>query len=149
MLVPNIPRGPFTPTAADFIAEHAHRGQTDKSGRPYIEHPRAVAATLTDPEDVIVALLHDVLEDTEVTADDLRAEGLPEHLVASVVAITHLPNEPNVTYWERVKADPRATRVKLADIAHNSQPSRLVALDEPTRLRLIDKYHRARIALTA
>lgn len=149
MQVPNIPRYPaFTPSHADVIAELAHLGQTDKAGRPYIEHPRAVAATLTDPEDVIVALLHDVLEDTEVTADMLTEYGLPAHLLASVVAITHAPNEPNVDYWARVRQDERATRVKLADIAHNTAPERMSPLDEATRLRLTDKYRRAIIALT-
>ncbi|HKO85625.1 MAG TPA: phosphohydrolase [Actinomycetota bacterium] len=133
----------FTVQQADLIAWLAHLGVDDKSGVPYIEHPRRVAARLEDPTLKMVALLHDVLEDTEVTAADLRWMEVPERVVIAVEAITHPRNEPNVTYWERVRQNEDARRVKLADIADNTDPARLVKLDPATVERLTKKYARA------
>lgn len=132
---------------AQGIARRAHTGQTDKAGRPYIEHVQRVVAALTDPRERAVAWLHDVIEDTPVTAADLRAEGFPEGVVAGVVALTHRPGEPRSDYYARVRADPLALAVKEADLADNADPERLAVLDPETRTRLAGKYRQARTDL--
>lgn len=140
------------------IAEQAHAGQVDKAGEPYIGHVARVAARLHDPLDRAVAWLHDVIEDTPWTVVALlnsRYE-LPREsqgqtwsdVVWDVKALTHRPNEPRDRYYDQVKAaGPRAVRVKLADIADNSDPERLAVLDDATRARLTQKYAKARKAL--
>lgn len=145
----------FTYDTAVAIASLAHDGQTDKAGRPYIEHPLRVAARVDyDPTLASIAVLHDVIEDTADdprpwTAERLRAAGAPERVVAAVVALTHPRGEPNVVYWARVKANPDARAVKLADIADNTSPARLAVLDDATRERLLAKYERAVATLVA
>lgn len=132
---------------ADRIAEAAHAGQFDQAGAPYIGHPRRVAATVHGDEATAVALLHDVLEDTEVTPDDLAAAGIPREVIDAVIAITHLPNEPYDHYLARVAANPLATIVKYADMNDNTDPGRLAVLDAGVRDRLTAKYARARDTL--
>lgn len=146
---------------ATAIAMQAHYGQVDKAGSPYIWHPLAVARLApTMPEYqhlpptyrplvVAVALLHDVLEDSSVTASDLLEAGVPGRAVEAVEALTHPRHEPLDRYYARVKEDPIAVVVKLADISHNSQPDRLLHLDEATRERLQAKYQKARLILSA
>lgn len=129
------------------IATAAHHGQFDKAGVPYISHPERVAARLDQPDAQATGWLHDVLEDTEVTPDDLLAAGIPPRVVEAVKALTHLPDEPRSTYYQRVATNERARTVKLADIADNSDPTRLAHLDEATRTRLEHKYTQARAAL--
>lgn len=133
---------------AERIARAAHRLQVDKAGRPYAEHPARVAAAFpSDPAAAAVAWLHDVVEDTPVTLDDLRRHGFPEPLVAAVDAMTRRAHEPRDDYYARVAADPVALRVKRADIADNSGPERLGLLDPPTQARLRAKYAHALDAL--
>lgn len=134
---------------ARLIAEKAHAGQVDKSGHPYIEHVARVADRVEGGVEKAVAWLHDVLEDTLLEAPDLRYKGMPEEVVQAVLAITHRPHEPRVDYYVRVKADPYALAVKLADVADNSDPARLAQLDDATRERLTAKYAKARAALLA
>jgi predicted transcriptional regulator of viral defense system len=132
------------------IATSAHQGQVDKSGVDYIHHPMRVAAGFAqDSDESVVALLHDVLEDTDVTLDDLFAQGLTQAQADALVAITHLDNEPNVDYIARVKNNALATRVKLADLDDNSSPERMANLDQATQDRLQGKYDRARAQLLA
>ncbi|MBB4967904.1 HD domain-containing protein [Saccharothrix violaceirubra] len=133
----------FTVQDAVSLARTAHEGQVDKSGKPYIGHPLRVMAAMTDDRGRMAAVLHDVVEDTDVTADDLRAAGCPAEVVDAVIALSHLGGEPQEDYLRRVAANPLAVRVKRADIADNSSPHRLADLDEPTRLRLTEKYRRA------
>ncbi|MFB2585353.1 HD domain-containing protein [Herbiconiux liukaitaii] len=122
------------------VAREHHGGQTDKIGRPYIEHPLAVAALLSDEDDRIVAVLHDILEDTDCPPD-LLAELFGEEVLDDVLALTHLPEESRVDYLHRILArGGRAVRVKKADIRHNTDPARLDLLDDPTRRRLLQKY---------
>lgn len=137
----------FTYDAAVEIAVLAHDGQVDKAGCPYIEHPLRVAGRFDDPVLQMIAVLHDTIEDSHLTPDDLREIGVPERVMAAVEALTHPVGEPNVVYWERVRANNDARRVKLADIADNSSPERLAVLDVDTRARLIRKYARARAIL--
>lgn len=131
---------------AEQIARAAHQGQVDKSGHAYISHPQRVAARVADDDLAeTVAWLHDVVEDTDVTLDDL-ARVFPPAVVVAVDALTRRPDEGDA-YYRRVRSDPLALRVKLADIADNTDPQRQAQLDEPTRLRLKRKYRHARANL--
>lgn len=132
---------------AEAIATFAHFGQVDKNGHDYIAHPRAVyyrvyADDEHDYDGQVAAFLHDVLEDTNITAQALL-EFFPAYIVDAVIALSfryYDKNETRDEYYERVKANAIAFRVKLHDIAHNMSPKRLDKLDEATRARLIKKY---------
>lgn len=144
--------------AAD-IAIKAHFGQVDKAGHPYITHPARVAlntlrlakeAGYTEDEidqALAVAWLHDVVEDTTVTLNDLGRQGMPPNVVTAVEAITHRENEPRAEYYARVKQNALALMVKRADILDNTAPHRVQALDDETRARLVKKYEDAKVAL--
>ena len=137
--------------AAEAIATAAHAGQVDKGGVEYIEHPRGVAAQFnpeTQPHECAVAWMHDVLEDTDVTADDLRAAGIPFEVIDAVRLLTKKPAEPDLdAYYARIKLNSLALAVKAADIANNTDPARAAQLDPATRERLAAKYESARIKL--
>jgi (p)ppGpp synthase/HD superfamily hydrolase len=133
----------FTLEDAITIATSAHDGQVDKAGRPYIGHPLRVMASMTGEHEQMTAVLHDVLEDTPVTADDLLARGCPAVVVDAVVALSHLPGEPQEDYLRRVAANPLALSVKRADIGDNLSPARMDRLDAATQDRLKAKYARA------
>jgi hypothetical protein len=131
------------------IALAAHAGQVDKAGEPYYQHLDRVAARVSSSEAKIVAYLHDVLEDTQVTAETLIYAGIPPALVLVVKALTHRKNEPRMDYYARVlTGGDLAVEVKLADIEDNSDPARLAVLDLQTRERLEKKYAAARAALS-
>jgi hypothetical protein len=135
------------PDLARQIATAAHAGQVDKAGAPYIDHParvaRRVAATVGDEHPAVaVAWLHDVVEDTDVTFDDLAAAGLDLSQTAALAALTHRPGESRSEYIDRVTANELAVLVKRADIADNTDPQRLAALDPDTVARLEAKYAR-------
>lgn len=132
------------------VANEAHSGQVDKGGTPYICHPLSVMARL-GPEDItgrIVAVLHDVLEDTAVIASDLRGLGFADEVVDAVVLLTRTPGQPYHQYLDAVRANPLARRVKLADVADNSSPRRMELLPWATATKLRRKYETARQALT-
>lgn len=135
---------------ARAIATVAHFGQTDKGGNPYIDHPRRVAAQVSENGgDRAVAWLHDVLEDTDITAEMLRAAGVPAHIVGDVELLTRRPDIPPEDYYDAIRGSSRARRVKLADIADNTDPDRLALLDDATIARLTRKYAKARLLLGA
>jgi hypothetical protein len=133
------------------IAAQVHRGQLDKAGKPYLSaHVADVAERVrkADPQDdegIVVAWLHDTLEDTSDPFDVLSVirDSFPAEIAEAVVAITHRQGEPRDVYYIRVKANPIALRVKLHDIASNTDPKRTALLDEPTRRRLALKYAHA------
>lgn len=125
---------------ATVFAYTAHHGQCDKSGQPYIYHPKRVALSLTDPIDQAIGWLHDVVEDTKFSFEDLSVF-FPDEIVKAVVALTKLESETNDQYYERVLKNERARRVKIADLNDNLSPERLAQLDEKTKKRLIKKYH--------
>jgi (p)ppGpp synthase/HD superfamily hydrolase len=136
---------------ADRIATRAHRGQSDKAGAPYIGHPLRVARRVADRggavEHQAAALLHDVLEDTTVTVDELRREGLPEPVIRAVIALTKHDGESYEQAVQRAAADPIARVVKRCDVEDNADPDRLALLDAATRQRLEAKYTAARAML--
>ena len=120
----------------------AHKGQVDKIGVPYVFHPFHVAEQMTDEATTVVALLHDVVEDTEYTLEDIAALGFGQDIVEAVALMTHEDDDPYLDYVARLKSNPLARAVKLADLAHNSDLSRLGKVDDETRRRL-EKYKKA------
>ena len=120
----------------------AHKNQVDKSGMPYVFHPFHVAEQMKDEVTTIVALLHDVVEDTDYTLDDIAAMGFGQDVVEALTLMTHDKNVPYLDYVAKIKDNPVARAVKLADLAHNSDPTRLDVIDEKAKERL-DKYQKA------
>lgn len=128
------------------LAYAAHEGQVDKCGQPYIFHPYHLAEQMDDEISTCVALLHDVVEDTDVTLDDLRKQFPPE-VVEGVRLMTHDPSVDYFDYVRAIKGHPVAQKVKLADLAHNSDESRFAGMEDVTEALLSrrrQKYARAR-----
>ena len=121
------------------LAYEAHAGQFDKSGVPYVFHPLHLAEQMEDEESIIAALLHDVVEDTAWSLADLRAMGFPEKALEAVALLTHDPAEPYLSYVARVKENPIVRRVKLADLRHNSDLSRIKKVTERD-LKRVEQY---------
>ena len=124
------------------IAYEAHKNQADKSGVPYIYHPIHLAEQMQEEATVCVALLHDVVEDTDITIGDLRLEGFGEEIIEALKLMTHDENVPYMEYIRKIKDNPIAKAVKQADLAHNSDLSRLDIVDEKA-LKRVEKYKRA------
>ena len=120
----------------------AHKDQVDKSGMPYVFHPFHLAEQMTDEATTVTALLHDVVEDTDYTLNDLRAMGFPAEAVDAIAMMTHDPEVPYLDYVAKIKTNPVARAVKLADLRHNSDLSRLDTVDEKA-LERVEKYRRA------
>jgi len=130
-------------------AEQQHAGQVDKSGHPYIEHVLRVAARVEGETARIVAVLHDVLEDTDATEEALRALGAGDEVIKALLLLRHDPAVPYPAYIAALAAYPLARIVKLADNADNADPARLAQLPEETRNRLKRKYRQALAILHA
>ena len=124
------------------IATKAHRGQFDKVGIDYIEHPIFVASQVDSEEEKAVALLHDVIEDSSVTAEELLNAGLPETVVTAVQILSKKKGQDYQTYLKTVKSNPLARAVKLADLKHNSDLSRLETITDKD-LGGLEKYKKA------
>lgn len=107
------------------IATDAHRGQFDKAGAPYINHPIAVANLVKNDDARIVALLHDVLEDTNITVNNLIHYGFNKTIIDAIVILTRKIDEDYEQYLERVKSNSIALEVKIADLTHNSDTTRI------------------------
>ena len=120
----------------------AHKNQTDKSGIPYVFHPFHLAESMTDEYTTTVALLHDVVEDTDYTLRDLKEMGFPEKVTDALALLTHDKSVPYMEYVEKIKQNPVARIVKLADLTHNSDLSRLDTVDEKS-LKRVEKYKKA------
>ena len=106
------------------LAYNAHHGQFDKGGMPYIFHPVHLAEQMDDEFSTCVALLHDTVEDTAVTLEDLGKD-FPAEVVNAVRLLTHDDDVEYFDYVRAIKADPIAVKVKLADLAHNGDPTRI------------------------
>lgn len=127
----------------------AHKEQVDKSGMPYVFHPFHLAEQMTDEQTTVAALLHDVVEDTDYTLDDLRAMGFDCEVIDALALLTHAPETPYMEYVAAIKPNPIARAVKLADLTHNSDLSR----SEPSEiddwaLKRVEKYKAAMKLLT-
>ena len=120
----------------------AHKDQVDKSGLPYVFHPFHLAEQMTDELITVAALLHDVVEDTPYTFTDLREMGFPEEVLDALRLLTHDDGTPYLEYVARLKDNPIARAVKLADLRHNSDLTRLDYVDDRA-LKRAAKYRKA------
>jgi (p)ppGpp synthase/HD superfamily hydrolase len=132
---------------ADEIAAREHQGQVDKAGDPYIDLLRRIARRVAEAggsvEQQAAALLHDVLDDSATTLDDLRDQGMPDLVLELVAALTKVEGEDYDQAVRRAAADPLARLIKRCDLEEKSDPDRLARLSGPTRHHLAEKYHRA------
>lgn len=124
------------------IAFEAHKNQTDKTGLPYIFHPFHLAEQMTDEATACAALLHDVVEDTPITFEQLEKEGFPGEVLDALRLLTHDEAVPYIDYVKQIKTNPIAAKVKLADLMHNSDLTRLDVVGERA-LRRTEKYKKA------
>lgn len=120
----------------------AHKDQLDKCGIPYVFHPIHLAEQMKSEETVIAALLHDVVEDTHYTVNDLKEKGFSKSVLDAIQLLTHDDNEDYMSYVAKIKNNPIACCVKLADLRHNSDLSRLDKVDEKA-LKRYKKYQKA------
>ena len=125
----------------------AHKDQQDKSGLPYVFHPFHLAEQMQDEVTTVVALLHDVVEDSDYTFADLEAMGYPPVVLDALRLLTHDDSVPYLEYVREVKKNPVAAAVKLADLRHNSDLSRLDVVTERALARR-EKYLQAQALLT-
>jgi len=131
------------------IASQAHKYQFDKLGEPYILHPIRVMQACSTDEEKIVAILHDLLEDTEWSKTALLLEGFPSEIVSAIVCLTRQEKESYKDFLDRVCTNRIAVKVKLCDVRDNLDPSRLKGLDSQTQTRLKAKYEPAITQLEA
>lgn len=124
------------------IAKRAHLGQIDKAGEDYIKHPEKVASFVNSDEEKVVAYLHDVIEDTELTLEDLNEYGFSKEVIEAVDIITKKRGEDYQSYLNLVKKNKLARAVKLADLRHNSDLTRLINITEKDIERK-EKYQKA------
>ena len=120
----------------------AHKEQKDKSGMPYVFHPFHLAEQMTDEATTVVALLHDVVEDTDTTFEDLEKQGFGEEIITALKLLTHNDDTPYMDYVAEIKSNKIAIAVKLADLRHNSDLTRLDVVDEKA-LKRKEKYEKA------
>ena len=137
---------PLTRKAMD-IAYHAHHGQVDKGGMPYIFHPIHLAEQMDDEISCCAALLHDVAEDTPITLEQLAGE-FPSEVISVLDLLTHREDVPYFDYVRSIRANPIAVKIKLADIAHNSDQTRCPDLTEAQLVYFQNKYAKAKAILT-
>ena len=130
-----------------IISFNAHKNQVDKSGVPYVYHPFHLAEQMDDEYSTCVALLHDVVEDSNISIDDLKSEGFPIEVINAIEMMTHDDNVSYLDYVKTIKTNPIASKVKLADLKHNSDLSRLDVVDNKV-LERVEKYKKAISILT-
>ena len=140
----------YTPLTrkAMAIAYAAHHGQVDKAGVPYIFHPMHLAEAMEDEISCCVALLHDTVEDTDITFAELETE-FPKAVLDALKLLTHAEGTDYYDYVRAIKENPIAVKVKLADIAHNSDQTRLAdcGMTEETKAYFRSKYAKAKAIL--
>ena len=131
------------------IAYEAHHGQVDYNGIPYIFHPIHLAEQMDDEITCCCALLHDVVEDTAVTMEELQ-KAFPQEIIDVLKLLTHEDSVPYYDYVRAIKTNPTAVKIKLADIAHNSDQTRCVGsgLTDEQLSYWKDKYAKAKAILT-
>ena len=129
------------------IAFKAHEGSFDRSGIPYVTHPLHVAESMETEDETVAAILHDVVEDTDMTIDDLRKEGFTEEQLEAVRLLTHEDGISYADYVKRLKSNEIARKVKLSDLKHNMDRSRIRNASEKDEIRY-KKYEYAYRFLT-
>lgn len=125
--------------AARLIAKLAHKGQKDKAGIDYFTHPEAVAAMLETPEEKVVGYLHDTVEDTDVTVEEIRTV-FGDEIADAVALMTHADGVPYMDYVKEIGKNPLARKVKLADLTHNMDISRIPNPTKKDYDRIEKKY---------
>lgn len=120
----------------------AHKGQLDKADQPYILHPLRLMMRMSTETEMIVAILHDVLEDSALMPRDLRLKGFSEEVVEAVVLLTRNRNMDYMSFIAELKHNPIARKVKMADLEDNMNLLRLPFIREPD-IRRVQKYHQA------
>lgn len=133
---------------AMILMYKVHQNQRDRGGIPYVFHPWHVAEQMDDENSTTVALLHDVVEDGAVSLDHLRGAGFAEEIIEALELLTRHKGQNYFDYIEKLAPNPLARRVKLADLAHNQDVSRLDEVDAAARRR-IKKYQKAQRYLEA
>lgn len=118
------------------LTARAHAGQVDRAGQPYILHPLRLMLAVHTPHERMAAILHDVVEDTPITVEDLVREGFPSEVVTAVQALTKQEGESRIDAARRAAADPIARVVKLADVTDNMDLSRIPSPTEKDYARL-------------
>ena len=138
----------YTPATKKALALcfQAHKDQLDKGGMPYVFHPFHLAEQMTDEDTTVLALLHDVVEDTPYTLDDLARMGFSPRVLEALALMTHDPAIPYLDYVAKIKANPLARAVKLADLRHNSDQRRLETIT-PKDLSRLRRYRQAEALL--
>lgn len=124
------------------VATKAHSGQLDKGGKPYILHPIRVAESVNTTKQKIIAYLHDVCEDSSITFDDLRILGFPDEIIDCVQVLTRKRGVGYFRYIENIKQNEDTRCVKIADLKHNSDISRIVN-PTPYDFSRLEKYKKA------
>lgn len=124
------------------ISFDAHKNQVDKSGIPYVFHPFHLAEQMTEEDTTIAALLHDTVEDTNLTFGYLREQGIPEHIIVALKLLTHDESVPYLDYIKLIKENDIAKAVKMADLKHNIDLTRLDEIGEKDMAR-VEKYKKA------
>ena len=123
---------PLTKRALKLCFE-AHKDQVDKTGMPYVFHPFHLAEQMDDEISTVCALLHDVVEDTAYTLEDLQTLGFPEEVIEVLALLTHDKPVPYMVYVREIAKNTVARKVKLADLANNTDPKRASGLNEARR----------------
>lgn len=124
------------------LSFEAHKNQVDKSGMPYVFHPFHLAEQMKDVQTTIVALLHDIFEDTDYSLDDLSLMGFGDKIIEAISLMTHDKNIPYMDYVVQISKNQIAKAVKLADLKHNSDLTRLDAVTDKD-LKRMEKYKKA------
>jgi (p)ppGpp synthase/HD superfamily hydrolase len=139
-----------SPTIEDAIelALEAHRGQVDRGGQPYILHPLRIMTKLDTDTERMIGVLHDVIEDTDISLDDLRKMGYPDVIVDALDALSRREGETYEAFIQRIKPNPLAVRVKLQDLLDNMDIRRSALLQEGDLERL-QRYQNAWWELTS
>lgn len=119
-----------------------HKNQVDKCGLPYPFHPFHVAESMKDEYTTCVALLHDIVEDTDTSLEDLKIMGFPNEIVTAISYMTHDENVPYLEYVKKIKSNSIAKEVKISDLKHNSDLTRLDEITEKD-LKRLEKYEKA------
>ena len=137
---------PLTKKALALCFE-CHKEQVDKTGLPYVFHPFHLAEQMDDEISTVCALLHDVVEDTSLTLTDLESMGYPKEVTEVLALLTHDADQPYMDYVKRIATHPIAKKVKIADLTHNSDLTRLDVIDEYA-IKRNEKYAQALRILT-
>jgi (p)ppGpp synthase/HD superfamily hydrolase len=134
----------YTPLTkkALMLCFNSHKDQVDKTGLPYVFHPFHLAEQMDDEISTVCALLHDVVEDTDTTFDELSEMGFPNEVIDVLKLLTHAPEVEYMEYVEKISENPTATKVKIADLMHNSDLSRMDTVDE-WAIKRTEKYKNA------